>query len=61
MDYLVYAYLQTAQDGAAKGVVDELGTFRKGTPPNLPIAYAGAAMPARYALERRNWSDAAGA
>ncbi len=59
MDYLVYAYLQTAQDEAAKHVIDELGTFRKGTPPNLPIAYAGAAMPARYALERRNWSDAA--
>jgi hypothetical protein len=59
MDYLVYAYLQTAQDEAAKHVIDELGAFRKGTPPNLPIAYAGAAMPARYALERRNWSDAA--
>ena len=29
MDYLEYAYLQTAQDGAAKEVVDELLGFRK--------------------------------
>jgi tetratricopeptide (TPR) repeat protein len=59
MDYLAYAYLQTAQDGAAKGVLDELRQFRQGAPPNLPIAYASAAIPARYALERRNWSEAA--
>jgi tetratricopeptide (TPR) repeat protein len=59
MDYLAYAYLQTAQDGAAKGVLDELRQFRQGAPPNLPIAYAGAAIPARYALERRNWAEAA--
>jgi hypothetical protein len=59
MDYLVYAYLQTAQDGAAKGVLDELAALRKGPAPNLPIAYALAAIPARYALERRNWSEAA--
>jgi hypothetical protein len=59
MDYLVYAYLQTAQDGAALRVLDELGAFRKGAPPNLPIAYATAAIPARYALERRNWAEAA--
>jgi hypothetical protein len=59
LDYLTYAYLQTAQDGAAKGVVDEVGAMRKGAAPNLPIAYALAAIPARYALERRNWSEAA--
>jgi hypothetical protein len=59
MDYLVYAYLQTAQDRAAKGLVDELNSFHKGTPPNLPTAYAFAAIPARYALERRDWPAAA--
>jgi hypothetical protein len=58
MDYLEYAYLQTAQDAAAKRVVDELGTLRKG-PSMLVAAYAIAAIPARYALERRSWSEAA--
>lgn len=58
MDYLEYAYLQGAQDGAAKRVVDQLGTLRKG-PIILVTAYAIAAIPARYALERRSWSDAA--
>jgi len=59
LDYLAYAYLQTAQDGAAKGVVDEVAALRKGPPANLPIAYALAAIPARYALERRDWAEAA--
>ena len=51
MDYLEYAYLQTAQDRAAKEVVDELTSFRQSTAPNLPTAYAVAAIPVRYALE----------
>jgi hypothetical protein len=59
MDYLAYAYLQTAQDRAARSVVDELDSFRKGASPNLPIAYAMAAIPSRYALERRDWTAAA--
>lgn len=58
MDYLEYAYLQGAQDGAAKRVVDELGTLRKG-PSILVTAYAIAAIPARYVLERRSWPEAA--
>jgi hypothetical protein len=59
MDYLEYAYLQGAQDEAAKRVVEELGTLRKG-PTISTTAYAVAAIPARYALERRAWADAAG-
>src|ERR687883_31872 len=59
LDYLAYAYLQTAQDRAAKGVVDEVASLRSGAPPNLPIAYALGAIPARYALERRDWPAAA--
>jgi hypothetical protein len=59
MDYLAYAYLQTAQDNAAKSLVDEVRGFKKGAPPNLPIAYALAAIPVRYALERRDWITAA--
>jgi tetratricopeptide (TPR) repeat protein len=60
MDYMEYAYLQMGQDRDAKRVVDDLLTFRRANVPNLPMAYAIAAMPARYAVERRNWSEAAG-
>jgi tetratricopeptide (TPR) repeat protein len=59
MDYLEYAYLQTAQDRRAKEVVDELAGFRQSAAPNLPTAYAVAAIPARYALERHDWPAAA--
>jgi hypothetical protein len=59
MDYLEYAYLQIAQDGPAKAVVDELIGFRQIAGANLAAAYAVAAIPVRYALERRDWPAAA--
>lgn len=59
MDYLEYAYLQTAQDAKAKQVLDELLGYRKSDGANLPMAYAVAAIPVRYALERRDWKMAA--
>lgn len=59
MDYLEYAHLQLAQDRAAKQVVDEVLAFRKATPGSLAAAYAIAAIPARYAVERRDWAEAA--
>ena len=59
MDYLEYAYLQTAQDRRAKEVADELTSFRQSAAPNLPTAYAVAAIPVRFALERRDWHAAA--
>jgi tetratricopeptide (TPR) repeat protein len=59
MDYLEYAYLQRGEDAKANQVVDELLGFRKTTAPNLPMAYAVAAIPVRYALERRDWRAAA--
>jgi tetratricopeptide (TPR) repeat protein len=59
LDYLGYAYLQSAQDRKAKGVLDELLTIRKVQPEAFQAAYAFAAIPARYALERRRWSEAA--
>jgi hypothetical protein len=59
MDYLEYAYLQTGQDSKAKQVLDELIGFRKSDSPNLPTAYAVAAIPVRYALERHDWPAAA--
>jgi tetratricopeptide (TPR) repeat protein len=59
MDYMEYAYLQMGRDHEAKRVVDELLTFGRANVPNLPMAYAIAAIPARYAVERRNWPEAA--
>jgi hypothetical protein len=59
MDYLMYAYLQTAQDGKAKEIVDALYAMDKVDASIFSAAYAFAAIPARYTLERRQWSDAA--
>ena len=59
MDYLAYAYLQGAQDKKAWGVLDELNKIPKVEPESFKVAYAAAAIPARYALERRRWSEAA--
>ena len=67
MDYQTYAYLQTAQDGLARLLIDTLpevsGRFdpsRSGSAaPPLAGVFALAAIPARYALERGAWSDAA--
>ena len=59
MDYLVYAHLQGAQDQEAKRVADEVGAMRKAQPESFVAAYAFAAIPARMAVERREWSAAA--
>lgn len=59
MDYLAYAYLQGAQDQQALTVLDELNKIRRVEPQSFKVAYAAAAIPARYALERRRWAEAA--
>jgi Tfp pilus assembly protein PilF len=56
-DYMVYAYLQLAQDNNARAVIDEMATS---TSPDAPGAsFALAASPARYMVERGDWSGAA--
>jgi tetratricopeptide (TPR) repeat protein len=60
MDYLAYAYLQRGQDQQAKRVVDEINSISKITFEHFVPGYALAAVPARYALERRRWDEAAG-
>ena len=56
LDYLEYAYLQTALDRGAKEVVDELTSFRQSAVfRTCSTAYAVAAIPVRYALELRDW------
>jgi hypothetical protein len=59
MDYLVYGYLQLGQDAKARQVLDELNAIRRVDPPNFKVAYAFSAIPARFALERRRWDEAA--
>jgi len=60
MDYLVYAYLQQGQDGAAQAIVRELATITQSSPEkSRKSAYAFDAIPARYAIERRRWREAA--
>jgi hypothetical protein len=59
MDYLVYAYLQGSQDAKARRVVEETAAISKVDADVFQAAYAFAAIPARYALERRRWSEAA--
>ena len=58
MDYLVYAYLQKGDDEHAKQQADYLQTIHKVYPVNFKTAYAFAAIPARYALERKMWKEA---
>ena len=57
MDFLVHSYLQTGQDVEAKRVIDEAVTIK--IIPHILDTYAMAAMPARYAVERRRWDEAA--
>jgi hypothetical protein len=59
MDYLEYAYLQLARDQDARTVQDELLAIPVTSPANFKAAYAYAAIPARYAIERRQWREAA--
>ena len=59
MDYLAYAYLQTAQDAKAEAVLADLNTIQRVNNPIFTVAYAATAIPARIVLENRRWKDAA--
>ena len=68
MDYQTYAHLQMAQDRAALDVLNRLPTVSAtfdptavtgGAAPPMAGFYALAAIPARYALERGAWQEAA--
>jgi tetratricopeptide (TPR) repeat protein len=67
MDYQMYAYLQRAQDQKALAVVTRAPGVAAKLDPNVmggaasPVAarFSVAAIPARYALERGAWADAA--
>ena len=59
MDYLAYGYLQTGRDRQAEQVYADLRSIRRVDPPAFTVAYAATAIPARLALERRRWKEAA--
>jgi predicted Zn-dependent protease len=59
VDYLVYAYLQRGQNEKARVLRDRLAAVSKLDTPSFAAAYALGAVPARYALERRQWKEAA--
>ena len=58
VDYMAYAYLQLGRDAEARRSIDEAMKVA-GTTPRFIAPYAIAAMPARYALERGAWQEAA--
>ena len=60
LDYLVYGYLQKGEDAMALKELNYLKTIREVSPLNFKTAYAFAAIPSRYVLERKKWNEAAG-
>ncbi len=56
-DYKVYGFLQQGRDDAAAAILEEAERFSERVEGGL--SYNGAAMPARYALERDRWPEAA--
>jgi hypothetical protein len=67
MDYLTYAYLQIGRDELARDLARNVPAIRGrlttaaaggGAAPVTAGAYASAAIPARYALERNDWTAA---
>jgi hypothetical protein len=59
LESLVHAHVQLAQDAAARRLVDEARTVAVGQVDDAVAAYAMVAIPARYAVERAQWSEAA--
>ncbi len=57
-DYMVYANLQLGRDQAARQVLDEFNRDVKTNPAVFVGPYAAAAIPARIAVERGDWTAA---
>src|SRR2546430_2121295 len=58
MDYITYAALQLGRDKEARAVLDEIRGLTKIDSEQFAAAFAFTAIPARYALERRAWTEA---
>ena len=59
MDYMVYAHLQLAHDMDAGSIMQKALNVTGMSASNIGAAYALAAIPARVALERGMWKEAA--
>jgi tetratricopeptide (TPR) repeat protein len=60
IDYLVYAYLQQGKINEARKLVEKTAAIAKiDNPAQFAAAYAVGAVPGRFALERRQWKEAA--
>jgi tetratricopeptide (TPR) repeat protein len=59
LDYLIYAYLQKGDNRAAGEQLKYLATIQETYPVNFKCAYTFAASPCRWALENKNWKEAA--
>lgn len=60
LDYLVYAYLQQGRDREAHEILATLPRAQPDDASYFTALYATAAIPARLAIERHRWSEAAG-
>jgi tetratricopeptide (TPR) repeat protein len=58
-DYLIYAYLQSAQDREARRALEAPPSGRSDDPQYFAWLYAIDTSPARYAVERHKWAEAA--
>ena len=59
MDYLVYAYLQSGRDKEAAQIAGQLKDMRRLNTGEFKTGYAYTAIPIRYAVERKQWAEAA--
>jgi len=59
LDYLVYAYLQQGRDAEARKIAELRPELKEAKSLYFAAVYSLAAIPARMALERRLWADAA--
>lgn len=59
MDYLAYAYLQSGRDREAAELVREVQNLSRLNMGDFKVAYGVTAIPIRYAVERRQWLEAA--
>ena len=58
LDYLEYAYLQIDDQAKARAAMAEAASAQKFDDDSFAAGYALAAIPARWALERRDWRSA---
>lgn len=58
-DYLIFAHLQKGEDELARQIFEQMPKARQEPTLYFASVYAHAAIPARYAIERRQWQEAA--